>query len=74
MLQRSEPGEIAASLIFWTLLPFLVFYVFLMSSVFRKIVIIHTAFMLILNLFSGGFQDFEMGLYNLKRKIFTNPW
>ncbi|GLV36882.1 uncharacterized protein CBL_02283 [Carabus blaptoides fortunei] len=74
MLQHLDAREIATALIFWTLLPYIVFYVFLISSVFRKIVIIHTAFLLVLNLFSGGFQDFEMGLYKWKRKVFLNPW
>ena len=61
--------ELYIAFIFWTLLPCAVIYVLTASQLFRRYVIIHTIFFLCVSHFGGGFQNFEIALHNLKRRL-----
>lgn len=70
ILHRTRPMELWSALIFWSLLPYIVLYIFLTTSWFRQLVLVHTAFLLIVNIVSDGFHDFEAGVGAVRKKIF----
>lgn len=70
ILKRNQPLEMYVTLIFWTFLPYFIWYVFIYVEFFRNIVIAHTIFLLVINYISDGFQDFEISVHRFRRRIF----
>ncbi|KAK9887015.1 hypothetical protein WA026_019942 [Henosepilachna vigintioctopunctata] len=67
-LKRSSLGLIPA-LIFWTILPYITIYLLIYYNTFRRICILHTMFLICTSFLSGGFQWFEISLYDIKKEI-----
>ncbi|KAJ8982567.1 hypothetical protein NQ317_005038 [Molorchus minor] len=67
ILRSQRRWELYLALIFWSLLPYFTLYIFIVVGWFRSIVIAHTLFLVVLNFASGGFQNFEIALYNFKK-------
>ncbi|XP_018565137.1 lysocardiolipin acyltransferase 1-like [Anoplophora glabripennis] len=67
ILKTDRRWELYLALLFWSLLPYVTLYSFAVSEAFRNMVIANTIFLVAVNIFSGGFQNFEIALYNLKR-------
>ncbi|KAF5290045.1 hypothetical protein FQA39_LY14826 [Lamprigera yunnana] len=74
ILKRSSPSYLYASLVFWTLLPYVVLYFLYTYLWFKLVVVFHTVFLLLVDFGSDGFPEFEMRLYNLKKKLFSTPF
>lgn len=74
ILRRTNALDLYVSLIFWTLLPYIVLYVVYTYFWFKYVVITHTILLLIINYLTDGFPELEIGLYNLKKKFFLNPF
>lgn len=70
ILRRNKPLELYFALFFWTVLPYIVLYFFSTTFWFRQLVIAHSIFLLIVNVVTDGFQKFEEGIFNCKRKLF----
>lgn len=70
ILRRNKPWELYSALIFWTVLPYVVLYLFLTISWFKHLVIAHSFVLLIVNLTCNGFPKFEAGVYRWKRLLF----
>ncbi|XP_017769201.1 PREDICTED: lysocardiolipin acyltransferase 1-like [Nicrophorus vespilloides] len=68
-VRRDQRLELYVALVFWTALPYLVVYLLYATSVLRHIVFYHTVFLLLVNAFFGGFQNFEIAIFNSKRKM-----
>lgn len=74
ILRRPKISELYMSMIFWTLLPYVILYFLYTHFWFKCIVIGHTVFLLFINYVMDGFPEFEIGMYNFKKKLFSNPW
>lgn len=61
--------ELYVALLFWTLFPCAVLYLLTISQLFRRYLLFHTVFLLCVSHLGGGFQNFEISLYNLKRRL-----
>lgn len=70
ILKRNSKIELYFVLIFWTLLPFVVFYIFITFPFFTFIVTSHTSFMYVINFFAGGYPDLEININMWKRRLF----
>lgn len=70
ILRRQKPFELYMALIFWTLLPYIVLYLFTMVIWFRQMVIAHSILLLVINATTDGFQTFEAAIFSCKRKLF----
>ncbi|XP_063924992.1 lysocardiolipin acyltransferase 1-like [Zophobas morio] len=69
ILKTENRFELLFALVFWTLLPVIVTYIFWVVPWFRLLVLGHTVFLLAVNLTFEGFQNFEIGLFNFKKRI-----
>ncbi|KAJ8954207.1 hypothetical protein NQ318_005802 [Aromia moschata] len=68
ILKTERRWELYLALVFWTLLPYVTLYLFIMADWFRCLVLAHTLTLVCLNYVSGGFQNFEIALYNLRKR------
>lgn len=67
---QNKSREIYFALFFWSVLPVFVFFLLCYSALFKYIVVIHTVFLLFVNSYFGGFQNFEVDVFNFKKKYF----
>lgn len=70
ILRRHKPFELYTALIFWTVLPYVVLYLFATVIWFRQMVIAHSILLLVINATTDGFQTFEAAIFSCKRKLF----
>lgn len=71
VLRKNNRTELYSALFFWTVLPVVVSYLFLANIYFRCMVMLHTALLILINVISGGFQDFEIAVYDIKKKLYN---
>ncbi|CAH1118582.1 unnamed protein product [Phaedon cochleariae] len=64
--------ELYAALVFWTVLPYVSLYLFFAVTWFRNAVLAHTVFLVGLNLFYDGFQNFEIDIHRWKKRLKLN--
>ncbi|CAH1110213.1 unnamed protein product [Psylliodes chrysocephalus] len=69
ILKCDKIWELHIAFIFWTILPFISIYFFFTVAWFRNIALVHTLFLLTLNFFFEGFQNFEINLQNFKDNV-----
>lgn len=67
IIKCDKRWELHFALIFWTLLPYLALYLFIVNNWFRYTVLIHTVVLILLNIVSDGFQNFEISLHFWKQ-------
>ncbi|KYB27111.1 Lysocardiolipin acyltransferase 1-like Protein [Tribolium castaneum] len=68
ILKSENRWELLLALFFWTLLPFFVTYLLCVYWWYRFVILGHTVFLIIVNVTMGGFQNFEIWWYHLRRK------
>lgn len=73
-IKRNRPKELYFAFLFWTSLPFITAYILWVSDLFRWVVLCHTLGLLLLNFIVGGFQNFEIFLYNFKKEKLNWAW
>ncbi|XP_074026786.1 lysocardiolipin acyltransferase 1 isoform X2 [Leptinotarsa decemlineata] len=69
ILKTNKQWELYIAFIFWTILPYVSLYLFFVVGWFRCIVLVHTLFLVGLNVFSDGFQNFEIALHYWKKRL-----
>ncbi|KAJ8916630.1 hypothetical protein NQ315_000275 [Exocentrus adspersus] len=67
VLRVNERWELYTALVFWSVLPYVVLYLLAASESFRSVVAANTLFLVAVNIFSGGFQNFEMALHHFRK-------
>ncbi|XP_057664476.1 lysocardiolipin acyltransferase 1-like [Diorhabda carinulata] len=71
ILQCKRKWELYLAFIFWTILPYISLYLFLTNNWFMAIVIVHTLFLLGVNMYCKGFQNFEILLHMWKKHVYS---
>lgn len=69
IIKCNKRWELYFALIFWTILPYFTLYMFIMIDWFRYTVMMHSIFLIMLNMSTDGFQYFEIGLHFWKQGI-----
>ncbi|XP_044260694.1 lysocardiolipin acyltransferase 1-like [Tribolium madens] len=70
ILKTQNRFELIFALFFWTLLPFFVIYLLYLSLWYRLVIVLHTIFLIFVNVAMDGFQNFEIGWYRFKKFLF----
>lgn len=73
VIKRDHPMELMISLIFWTVLPFIAYFLISYFESFRRIIWYHTLFIIGINFFICGFQQLEISVHEFKKRI-SNYW
>ncbi|CAG9855009.1 unnamed protein product [Phyllotreta striolata] len=69
VLRCDRKWELYLAFAFWTVLPYISIYTFIVMESFRNLVVSHTLFLLSLNFLWDGFQHFEMVVQETRDKI-----
>ncbi|KAK9887014.1 hypothetical protein WA026_019941 [Henosepilachna vigintioctopunctata] len=71
-LTKRRNYELYFALVFWTVIPYITFYLLIYNSIFRYMCISHTVFLIVVSFCTPGFQYFEILVYDFK-KLFLGP-